>query len=242
MAARTPVPDGQARILNVEDDSPARFLKSRILEKAGFQVVEAVTAADAVRTAADDRLRLVLLDLHLPDGDGFEVCERIKASRPSLPVVMITSTYATVQGRSDGLASGADAYLIEPVGAERLVHVIRHFLEPGGATGIDVDAWIVTDESGVMLEVSGPGHRLLNLSARGALGRALLPFFDGDRHQLGIDMGRARVGEVVKRDALLRPRDRRPFAVHLEISLEPSAPLDPKRVRWAIEPVPPTHN
>ena len=60
-----------ACILNVEDDSPARFLKSRILERAGFQVVEAVTAADAIRSATNDGLRLVLLDLRLPDGDGF---------------------------------------------------------------------------------------------------------------------------------------------------------------------------
>ena len=69
-----------AVILNVEDDSPSRFLKSRILERAGFEVVEAVTAADAVRTASEDALRLVLLDLRLPDGDGFSVCEQIKAS------------------------------------------------------------------------------------------------------------------------------------------------------------------
>jgi CheY-like chemotaxis protein len=235
--------DQHARILNVEDDSPARFLKSRILEKAGFHVVEAVTAADAVRTAADDRLRLVLLDLHLPDGDGFEVCERIKASRPSLPVVMITSTYASAQGRNDGLASGADAYLIEPVGADRLVRIIRQFLEPGKAANPDVDAWIVTDDAGVMLEISGPGHRLLNLSARGALGRTLLPFFDGDRHQLAIDIGRARTGEIVSRDALLRPRDRRPFPVHLEISLEVSTPTaQERRVRWAIEPATPTRD
>lgn len=235
--------DQHARILNVEDDSPARFLKSRILEKAGFHVVEAMTAADAVRTAADDRLRLVLLDLHLPDGDGFEVCERIKASRPSLPVVMITSTYASAQGRNDGLASGADAYLIEPVGADRLVRIIRQFLEPGKAANPDVDAWIVTDDAGVMLEISGPGHRLLNLSARGALGRTLLPFFDGDRHQLAIDIGRARTGEIVTRDALLRPRDRRPFPVHLEISLEVSTPTaQERRVRWAIEPATPTRD
>lgn len=233
--------DLHARILNVEDDSPARFLKSRILEKAGFHVVEAVNAADAVRTAADDRLKLVLLDLHLPDGDGFEVCERIKASRPSLPVVMITSTYATSQGRSDGLASGADAYLIEPVGAERLIHVIRQFVEPRGTPQVDVDAWIVTDESSVMVEISGPGHRLLNLSARGALGRALLPFFDGDRHQLAIDLGRARAGEIVKRDALLRPRDRRPFPVRLEIRREDAEGSD-RRVRWMIEPVASTGN
>jgi CheY-like chemotaxis protein len=226
-----------ARILNVEDDSPSRFLKSRILERAGFQVVEAVTAADAVRTASDDRLRLVLLDLRLPDGDGFQVCEQIKATRPSLPVVMITSTYATAQGRQDGLASGADAYLIEPVPAERLVQVIRRFLEPTAAATVEVDAWIVTDDRGVMMEISGPGHRLLNLSARGALGRSLPPFFDGERHQLFSDMGRALDGQVVQREASLRPRDRRPFTVRFELCREPEAGSSVPRLRWLLEPL-----
>lgn len=226
-----------ARILNVEDDSPSRFLKSRILERAGFRVVEAVTAADAVRSAAADDLRLVLLDLRLPDGDGFMVCEQIKATRPTLPVVMITSTYATAQGRHDGLASGADAYLIEPVPADRLVQIIRRFLEPDPNQTAELDAWIVTDDRGVMIEISGPGHRLLNLSARGALGRALPPFFDGERHQLFIDMSRALEGQVVERRALLRPRDRRPFSIRYEICREVTTGSSTPRLRWVIEPV-----
>jgi CheY-like chemotaxis protein len=227
-----------AVILNVEDDSPARFLKSRILERAGFEVVEAVTAADAIRTANEDALRLVLLDLRLPDGDGFTVCEQIKATRPTLPVVMITSTYATAQGRHDGLACGADAYLIEPVPAERLVQVIKRFLEPGHQVA-DSEAWIVTDDRGVMVEISGPGHRLLNLSARGALGRNLPAFFAGERHQVFGDMARALDGHVTRRDAQLRPRDRRPFTISYEICREPSngAAAMP-RLRWTLEPHP----
>jgi CheY-like chemotaxis protein len=224
-------------ILNVEDDSPARFLKSRILERAGFEVVEAATCADALRTASDAKLHLVLLDLRLPDGDGYQVCEQIKAARPTLPVVMITSTYATSQGRQDGLACGADAYLIEPVPADRLVHVIKGFLEPGAAR-TDVDAWIVTDDRGVMLEVSGAGHRLLNLSARGALGRNLTAFFAGDRHQVFADMSRALDGQVAQRDAQLRPRDRRPFPLRFEISREPSGSSSVPRLRWTLEPLP----
>jgi DNA-binding response OmpR family regulator len=228
-------------ILNVEDDSPSRFLKSRILERAGFEVVEAVTAADAVRTATDDGdgLRLVLLDLRLPDGDGFSVCEQIKATRPKLPVVMITSTYATAQGRQDGLACGADAYLIEPVPADRLVQVIRRFLDPGiGAT--DTEAWIVTDDRGVMVEISGPGHRLLNLSARGALGRNLPAFFAGERHQVFGDIARALDGHVAQRQAQLRPRDRRPFSVAYEICREPAVVGSAvPRLRWAFEPIKP---
>jgi len=226
-----------AVILNVEDDSPSRFLKSRILERAGFQVVEAVTAADAIRTANDDGLRLVLLDLRLPDGDGFSVCEQIKAARPSLPVVMITSTYGTAQGRQDGLACGADAYLIEPVPAERLVDVIKRFLDPGQAVA-ETEAWIVTDDRGVMLEVSGPGHRLLNLSARGALGRNLPAFFAGERHHVFGDMARALDGQVPKREAHLRPRDRRPFLLSYEVCREPSTvATSAPRLRWTLEPL-----
>jgi CheY-like chemotaxis protein len=226
-----------AVILNVEDDSPSRFLKSRILERAGFAVVEAVTAADAVRTASDNDLRLVLLDLRLPDGDGFSVCEQIKSSRPSLPVVMITSTYATAQGRQDGLASGADAYLIEPVPADRLVQVVKRFLDPG-TTLTDTEAWIVTDDRGVMVEISGPGHRLLNLSARGALGRNLPAFFAGERHQVFGDISRALDGHVTQREAQIRPRDRRPFTIAYEICREPSiASSAVPRLRWTLEPI-----
>ena len=228
-----------AVILNVEDDSPSRFLKSRILERAGFQVVEAVTAADAIRTAANDGLRLVLLDLRLPDGDGFQVCEQIKAVRPRLPVVMITSTYATAQGRQDGLACGADAYLIEPVPADRLVQIIQRFLDPGQGPVAETEAWIVTDDRGVMLEISGPGHRLLNLSARGALGRSLPAFFAGERHQVFGDIARALDGHLSKREAHMRPRDRRPFAVSYEICREPSSNSAIPRLRWTLEPMKP---
>jgi CheY-like chemotaxis protein len=230
---------GEPRILNVEDDSPARFLKSRILERAGFRVIEAVTAADAVASASDAALRLVLLDLRLPDGDGFDVCERIKAVRPTLPVVMITSTYGTAQARQDGLGCGADAFLIEPVPPERLIRVIRRFIEPRDGETVDHQSWIVTDDRGVMLEISGPAQRLLNLSARGALGRALPPFFDGDRHQVFADMAHAVGGRVVQRDATLRPRDRRPFLVHFEVAPESPAEPGQPRLRWAIEPVAP---
>ena len=226
-----------AVILNVEDDSPSRFLKSRILERAGFQVLEAVTAADAVSSAGNERLRLVLLDLRLPDGDGFQVCEQIKASRPGLPVVMITSTYATAQGRQDGLACGADAYLIEPVPADRLVQIIKRFLDPGQLGTTETEAWIVTDDRGVMLEISGPGHRLLNLSARGALGRSLPAFFAGERHQVFGDISRALDGHVANREAHMRPRDRRPFAVAYEICREPSSDSAVPRLRWTLEPI-----
>lgn len=225
------------RILNVEDDAAARFLKSRILERAGFQVIEAEGAADAISRAAESQPKLVLLDLRLRDGDGFQVCEAIKASQPDLPVVMITSTYSTAQGRQDGLAAGADAYLIEPVSPDRLVRVISQFLsEPALLTATAAQAWVVTEASGVVVEISGPAHRLLNLSARGAMGRNLTAFFSQDRHRLVADLSRAVDGQIVQRDTILRPRDRRPVAVRIEIAREKDAGSQMPRLRWVIEP------
>jgi CheY-like chemotaxis protein len=225
------------RILNVEDDAAARFLKSRILERAGFQVIEAEGAADAINRVAESQPRLVLLDLGLPDGDGFQVCEAIKARQPDLPVVMITSTYSTAQGRQDGLAAGADAYLIEPVSPDRLVRVISQVLaEPAALAATAVRAWVVTDATGVIVEISGPAHRLMNLSARGALGRNLTAFFSQDRHRLVADLARAVDGQIVQRDTVLRPRDRRPVRVRVDIARERDASSSTSRLRWVIEP------
>jgi PAS domain S-box-containing protein len=99
------------------------------------------------------------------------------------------------------------------------------------------DAWIVTDDRGVMVEVSGAGHRLLNLSARGALGRNLTAFFAGNRHQVFADMSRALDGQVAQREAEMRPRDRRPFALRFEICREASTGSSVPRLRWTLEPI-----
>jgi CheY-like chemotaxis protein len=101
----TPVP-----ILNVDDNGPSRYLRSRILERADFDVREADSAADALASALSVRPDLVLLDVALPDGDGFTVCERLKQTYPDIPVVMITSVYHQAQARREGFQAGADAY------------------------------------------------------------------------------------------------------------------------------------
>ena len=95
-------------ILNVDDNAPSRYLRSRILERAGFEVREADSAEAALRSAAAMTPQLVLLDVALPDSDGFTVCERLKAAHPHVPVVMITSVYQSAQARRDGFQAGAD--------------------------------------------------------------------------------------------------------------------------------------
>jgi signal transduction histidine kinase len=66
-------------ILNVDDTDAARYVKTRILTRAGYEVIEAATAAQAMKALDESRPDLVLLDVRLPDGNGREMCARIKA-------------------------------------------------------------------------------------------------------------------------------------------------------------------
>lgn len=220
-------------ILNVDDHAPARFVRTRILERAGFGVNEVASAAAALERAPG--ASLVLLDLHLPDGNGFEVCSALKRASPNLPVVMITSTQATASARREAFAVGADAFLIEPVPPDHLVRTVESLTATRAALGPKpVDCWIMTNATGRILEVSPAGAALLNLSARGARGRDLATFFTGDRPRLQHEMLRAADGVIVERDAMLQPRDRRPRRVRLDISSVPTAPGEPVQLRWII--------
>ncbi len=105
------------QVLIVDDYAGARYLRSRILSDAGYEVLEAATGEEALRIAGDCRPALVLLDVNLPDLSGTEVCKRLK-SNPStahIPVIQITGAWLSEDARQLGLASGANAYLTEPV-------------------------------------------------------------------------------------------------------------------------------
>jgi CheY-like chemotaxis protein len=81
-------------ILNVDDDDASRYATSRILRQAGFEIIEAATGAEALRLAKENP-DLVILDVNLPDMDGFEVCERIKADPATslIPVLHLSAVH-----------------------------------------------------------------------------------------------------------------------------------------------------
>jgi PAS domain S-box-containing protein len=117
-------------ILNVDDNEGCRYAVTRILEHNDFVVKEARTGAEALRLAAAEQPDLVLLDINLPDINGFEVCKRLKAepSTARIPVLHITASYVTGYDWARGLESGADSYLQEPVEPEVLVATINSIL------------------------------------------------------------------------------------------------------------------
>jgi len=119
----------RARILNVDDDDAGRYVITKILTRAGYDVLEAATGRDAVRLAGE-RPDLILLDVNLPDIHGFEVCNRIKADprTASIPVVHLSATRVGSADRVVGLEGGADGYLVQPIDPQELVATVRAFL------------------------------------------------------------------------------------------------------------------
>ncbi|HEY4317607.1 MAG TPA: response regulator [Herbaspirillum sp.] len=117
-------------ILNVDDNDGARYAKTRILQVAGFKVIEAASGTDALAMVKSHMPDLVLLDVKLPDINGLEVCRRIK-SEPASATVLVLQTSAALTGRADkirGLEGGADNYLAAPIGADELVANVNALL------------------------------------------------------------------------------------------------------------------
>jgi PAS domain S-box-containing protein len=117
-------------ILNVDDNDGARYAKTRILQVAGFNVVEAANGTDALALVSEKAPDLVLLDVKLPDINGIEVCRRIK-SNPESATVLVLQTSAALTGSADkirGLEGGADNYLAAPIEAAELIANVNALL------------------------------------------------------------------------------------------------------------------
>lgn len=102
---------------------------SRILKQAGFEVLEAASGEEALRLATNHP-DLIILDVKLPDIDGFEVCRRIKSNPATslIPILHLSATYLDSESRVKGLEGGADSYLTHPVEPLVLIASIRALL------------------------------------------------------------------------------------------------------------------
>ena len=122
---------GRRTILIVDDYAGARYLRSRILSDAGYEILEAGHGEEALRVAAERHPDLVLLDINLPDISGTEVCRRLKAdpATAGIRVIQITGAWMADKHRQEGMASGADAYLTEPVDDVTLLKSVVNILE-----------------------------------------------------------------------------------------------------------------
>ncbi|WP_170763678.1 response regulator transcription factor [Ruegeria lacuscaerulensis] len=115
------------KILLVDDDPGLRDLVGLALERAGFQVVTASDGQIAVTHAAREAPDLIVLDIGLPEMDGFEVCLRIRA-RSEVPILFLTARDDEID-RVLGLEMGADDYVTKPFSPRELVARVKAILK-----------------------------------------------------------------------------------------------------------------
>ncbi len=167
------------RVLVVDDEPNIRELVQVALKFHGCAVTTGATGDDALRLAATDRPDLIVLDVMLPDLDGFEVCRRLRAGGNEVPIIFLTAR-DTTSDTVTGLTLGGDDYITKPFSVEALVARVRAVLRrarrqsdgagDGGGTGgsllrvgdleLDEDHWTVR-RAGTPVELSPTEFRLL---------------------------------------------------------------------------------
>jgi CheY-like chemotaxis protein len=116
------------RLILIVDDEPsirAMVHASIDVQRTRYRVVEAGTAAEALAAAEREQPRLVLLDVALPDHDGFWVCRMLKntPSTAHIPVIMLTAMSLS-SDRDQAIAAGADGYIVKPFSPRALLEEI----------------------------------------------------------------------------------------------------------------------
>lgn len=118
------------RILHVDDDEANRYVHTRMLQRAGFNVTEASTGKQALQLVAEIVPDLIVLDVKLPDIHGFEVCRKIKAdpNTASIPVLHLSASFIQMEDKAEALEGGADGYLTQPVESRELIATVNALL------------------------------------------------------------------------------------------------------------------
>ncbi len=119
-----PLRETKGKILIVDDEYLIRFSLGALLEQEGYEVFTAATGRDALRLFEEGRPDVVILDVRLPDANGFALLKTFRETSPSAAVIMATGC-TDAQGRSEAMKMGALDYLEKPVSSERLHAVMR---------------------------------------------------------------------------------------------------------------------
>ena len=170
--AAASLPPGQGELLVVDDEPFLREAVAASLRFLGFDVTTADTGTGALRLARSRPFDLVVMDVMLPDTDGFEVVRRLRGEGSRVPVIFLTAR-DTQADKVNGLTIGGDDYLTKPFGLEELAARIRSVLRrtrpaaaPGGSVltfadiELDQDSYEVS-RGGQAIELSPTEFRLL---------------------------------------------------------------------------------
>lgn len=117
------------KVLVIEDTEDNMELISFILEQNGYQIIKAETGMEGVAMTLDERPDFIILDIQLPDIDGYEVLERIRSSESngSIPIIAMTS-FAMTGDKERLLAAGCNGYIEKPIDPRLVISQIKNVL------------------------------------------------------------------------------------------------------------------
>ncbi len=131
------------RILIIEDEKNIAEIERDYLELEGFEVVTENNGAEGYKRSTQEDFDLIILDLMLPDMDGFDMCRRLRKDK-DVPILMVTAKVASID-KVRGLGIGADDYVVKPFDPAELVarvksHISRYDRIKGAASekGVDI--------------------------------------------------------------------------------------------------------
>jgi len=232
-------------ILVVDDNSPLRYAFGRTLRQHGFNVIEASDGASALELAANAQPDLILLEVNLPDINGFDVARRLKLGErtKSIPILQLSASFVQKEHRMEGLAAGADAYLVEPVEPGELVANIRALLRmrdaEAGLQRTTVMLAAVVDASPLAIVVFDPkGHirtwnpaaeRLFGYSAAEMVGRSADSSPLASVSGVGVTASLSRGESISSLEVIARRKD----GAEIDLSIF-AAPLGPSGVSGSV--------
>jgi PAS domain S-box-containing protein len=229
-----PIDRSGHELLVVDDNPVSRYATVRQLGAAGFRTREAATGAEGL-ARADDRVSAIVLDIHLPDIDGFELCARLR-SRPGvarIPVLHLTAAYVSDDDKVRGLDAGADAYLTRPVEPAVLVATVQALVRTRIAEEAmrrserkfraiyaqSLSGIALLDDAGAFVDANPAMERLTGCSRAELLARPLAEFAPPEEAQAMRDLLAHQGEPVAGREVMMQRPDG--SLVHLEWTLSP---------------------
>lgn len=126
------------QILIVDDREQNRYILCRVLQQAGYRCEHASSGREAIEKAATALPALIILDVHLPDMSGYQVCRQLKndAQTAHIPVLQISASFVSGEEKAKALEAGADGYLTHPIDGVVLIATVQSLLRLRAAEGL----------------------------------------------------------------------------------------------------------
>jgi DNA-binding response OmpR family regulator len=120
------MPEAKCRILCIDDHEDASEMMKLILSHEDYEVVTALTISNALELATTSEFDLYVLDRHLPDGSGLELCQKLTKVTPGVPCIFYSGDAYAIH-RSEALAAGAEDYIAKP-DIDKLIERVNQLL------------------------------------------------------------------------------------------------------------------